>query len=179
MSVGLLGNQFEIVDDFLLESVLYHFQPEAHGGRKGIEVEHARFVAVPDLLFAGCGIRQREVRAWNHRARGVGHHALNGSSILRVRHGGGKDDAGNQRNCAECGRSGTVHDAPWVTQNFEFTDGAFTKTLQKRFSNIIGPLIAQAIFHSQAHCFQSESEGAISSCRNEFVGLNTLTILFG
>ena len=59
-SVRLIADQFDIVDDLLLEALRFHFQPEACGGGQCIEVEHAGFIADPNLGLAGCGIGQRE-----------------------------------------------------------------------------------------------------------------------
>ena len=85
-SVGLIRDQLHAVENFLLEARLFHFQPEdLPGSGQRVEVEHAGIIAGPDLRFAGCGIRQGEVGAWNHCARGIGYHTLNGSSILRQR----------------------------------------------------------------------------------------------
>jgi len=101
-SVRLLGNQVEVVEDFLLKSVRFHFQLERYGGGKCVEVEHAGVVAGPDLLFVGCGIGQRKGGARNYCARGISHHALNGSSVLRLDQRGRCNDADDQQCDADC-----------------------------------------------------------------------------
>ena len=109
-AVGLIGNQDEMVEDLLLEAGLFDLEAEIHvGGGEGVEVENTRGIADADLLFAGRGIGEREVGSGNDCAGGVGHDALNGSSILRLDQCGQCNDADDQQ-CDADGYVRTPHE---------------------------------------------------------------------
>ena len=149
--VRLLWNQLEIVDDFLLETILFHFQPEGCGGQR-IEVVHPGVIADPDLLFAGGGIGQREVGAGNDCACGVGYRALNGGSILGVRQRCEKDDAGKSKTSAKCRRSGAAHGGLPSGLETSIRGTTFTKRLEKRFSSSQGSCSTGDFPQSSALC---------------------------
>ena len=102
-----------------------------------------------------CGIGQREVGAGNDCARGVGHDALNGSSILRVRHGSGKEEAGKiKKTRTSVKKWSGSWGPPGLTLNAAFVEVAFTKTLEKRFSSGNGAYSMGEFSQSSNNCFR-------------------------
>src|SRR6516165_7636563 len=71
-----------MIQDFRGEVLLFDLQLEGCSWQR-IKVVDADIIGDSHLLFAGDSIRQREGSARNHCARGVSHHTLNGSAVLR------------------------------------------------------------------------------------------------
>ena len=129
----------EVVDQLGFEASLLDCQPEL-GGRQPVKIKNTARVSGVNLRLRCFQIRQTALRTWDNSSLLVSHSALDGCAVLRVRNGRGEEETNNQSKRQQCAYSST-HWTPPCPSNFDCTPEVLTKTLQKRFSNILRRLL--------------------------------------